>query len=131
VPLDEFEDLLAGCAVLVLPLQAGGEACGQTVLVTGIRCNRPVIATRHDSLVDYLGHDYPGFVSPHDADALRAAVDRALYDGGFRQLLVDRIAKASETLEAMSDLEEDFLRILARPKDASDEVRIDVDGLGR
>jgi hypothetical protein len=34
---DEFEELVGGCALLVLPLREGGEACGQNVLFRGIR----------------------------------------------------------------------------------------------
>jgi hypothetical protein len=111
-PLDEFEKLLAGCSVLVLPLRAGGEACGQTVLVSGIRYQRPIIATRHDSLVDYLGDDYPGFVPAHDAEALRVAIARALSDEPFRRSLLDRVSASAQMLEQMGEFEEDFLRIL-------------------
>jgi glycosyltransferase involved in cell wall biosynthesis len=111
-PLDEFEKLLAGCSVLVLPLRAGGEACGQTVLVSGIRYQRPIVATRHDSLVDYLGDDYPGFVPAHDAEALRVAIARALSDEPFRRSLLDRVTASAQMLEKMGEFEEDFLRIL-------------------
>jgi glycosyltransferase involved in cell wall biosynthesis len=111
-PVDEFEKLLAGCSVLVVPLRAGGEACGQTVLVSGIRYQRPIVATRHDSLVDYLGDDYPGFVPAHDVGALRHAIARALSDEPFRQSLLNRINVSAQMLENMGELEEDFLRIL-------------------
>jgi glycosyltransferase involved in cell wall biosynthesis len=111
-PLDEFEKLVAGCSLLVLPLRAGGEACGQTVLVSGIRYKRPVVATRHDSLIDYLGHDYPGFVPAHDAEALRRAIGRALYDQRFRDSLLNRIIASAQMLQEMGDLEQEFLRIL-------------------
>jgi glycosyltransferase involved in cell wall biosynthesis len=111
-PADEFEKLLAGCSVLVLPLRAGGEACGQTVLVSGVRYQRPIVATRHDSLVDYLGDDYPGFVPAHDVEALRHAIARAFSDEPFRQSLLDRVNASAQMLEKMGELEEDFLRIL-------------------
>ena len=113
-PRADFERFVSSCAVLVLPLQEGGEACGQTVLASGIRYKRPVVATRHDSLLDYLGSDYPGFVPPHDVTALRTAIDRTLSDPQFRDLLVRRIAKSKDMLEEMGDIEDDFVRILAR-----------------
>lgn len=113
-PEAEFEELVAGCSLLVLPLRAGGEACGQTVLLSGIRNNRPVVATRHDSLIDYLGPDYPGFVPAHDADALRGAIARALSDQRFRNSLVDRVRASEQMLRAMGDLEHDIFRILAQ-----------------
>jgi glycosyltransferase involved in cell wall biosynthesis len=111
-PLDEFERLVAGCSVLVLPLRAGGEACGQTVLVSGIRYNRPIVATRHDSLIDYLGHDYPGFVPAHDVEALRCAITRALSDQLFRESLLNRVNASAHMLKELGDFEEEFLRIL-------------------
>jgi glycosyltransferase involved in cell wall biosynthesis len=114
IPLAEFEKLVAGCALLVLPLHAGGEACGQTVLVSGIRHKRPIIATFHDSLIDYLGHDYPGFVPARDAKALRAAIARALSDEPFKALLLERVDAAARMLREMGGVEDEFLRILLR-----------------
>jgi glycosyltransferase involved in cell wall biosynthesis len=119
-PEAEFEELVARCSVLVLPLRAAGEACGQTVLLSAIRHNRPVIATRHESLIDYLEPDYPGFVPAHDADALRTAIVRALSEQRFRESLVDRVQASAQRLKAMGDLDHDFFRILA-PGNATDE----------
>jgi glycosyltransferase involved in cell wall biosynthesis len=115
-PRDEFEQLVAGCSLLVLPLRAGGEACGQTVLLSGIRHDRPIVATRHHALIDYLGPDYPGFVPAHDPAALRDAIARALSDPSFRRSLRDRVHASGEKLRDMEDLEDDFFRILA-PRD--------------
>jgi glycosyltransferase involved in cell wall biosynthesis len=111
-PKHEFEQLVAGCSVLVLPLRAGGEACGQTVLLSGIRYRRPIVATHHDALVDYLGSDYPGFVPADDPEALRDAIRRAIDDPSFRQSLVDRIHASARMLREMGDLEDDLVRIL-------------------
>jgi glycosyltransferase involved in cell wall biosynthesis len=113
IPEAEFEDLVARCSLLVLPLRAAGEACGQTVLLSGIRHDRPVIASRHESLIDYLQPDYPGFVPPHDVDALRGAIVRALSDRRFRESLVARVQASAQMLEAMGGLEQDLFRILA------------------
>jgi glycosyltransferase involved in cell wall biosynthesis len=112
-PLDEFEELVAGCGLLVLPLRAGGEACGQSVLSSAIRHRRPVVATRHEALIDYLGDDYPGFVPAHDVDALRSAVVRVVSDHRFRESLLKRIEVSARRLDEMGDLEDEFLRILA------------------
>jgi glycosyltransferase involved in cell wall biosynthesis len=112
-PKDEFEQLVAGCSLLVVPLRAGGEACGQTVLLSGIRHHRPIVATYHDSLVDYLGFDYPGFVPSHDAEALRSAITQAVSDPSFRRSLVERVHASALKLREMGNLESDFLRILA------------------
>jgi glycosyltransferase involved in cell wall biosynthesis len=112
---DEFEQLIAGCALLVLPLRAGGEACGQNVLFRGLRHHRPVVATRHEALVDYLGDDYPGFVPTHDPVALRTAVKRGLSDETFRRRLLERVAARARAFREQEDFEAEILRILVRP----------------
>jgi glycosyltransferase involved in cell wall biosynthesis len=112
VPWDEFDGLVGGCAVLVLPLRAGGEACGQNVLLRGIQHSRPVVATRHDSLIDYLGEDYPGFVPPHDVPALAAAVERAVEDESFRASLLAGVQSAGRWLQDQEPVEVEIARIL-------------------
>jgi glycosyltransferase involved in cell wall biosynthesis len=111
---EEFEDLIGGCALLVLPLQEGGEACGQNVLFRGIRHRRPVVATRHDSLVDYLGDGYPGFVAAGDADGLRTAMERGLRDAAFRASLLERIDAASHWLREQDKVEDEIVSIVDR-----------------
>jgi glycosyltransferase involved in cell wall biosynthesis len=109
---DEFEDLISRCAVLVLPLREGGEACGQGVLVRGIHHNRPVVATRHDSLVDYLGDDYRGFVPADDPEALRIAIERGLHDDGFRHALLERVQAAARSFREQEHVDEEIAGIL-------------------
>jgi glycosyltransferase involved in cell wall biosynthesis len=113
VSWDEFEQLIRRCGVLVLPLEEGGEACGQSVLVRGIQHSRPVVATRHDSLVDYLGDDYAGFVPPRDPEAMRAAIERGLHDHAFRESLLARIEAASRTFDDRGQVEAQIARIVA------------------
>jgi glycosyltransferase involved in cell wall biosynthesis len=113
IPWEEFEDLVGGCALLVLPLQEGGEACGQNVLFRGIRHSRPVVATRHDSLIDYLGDDYPGFVPANDPEALRAAIERGLSDDGFRSSLLERVDATSRWFREQGQVEAEIAEILA------------------
>lgn len=113
VPWDEFGQLIAHCALLVVPLRAGGEASGQNVLFRGIQQGRPVVATRHDSLIDYLGEDYPGFVPPHDADALRAAIERGLFDEAFRRSLLDGVKAASTSFREHEAVEVEIVKILS------------------
>jgi glycosyltransferase involved in cell wall biosynthesis len=113
IPWDQFEELIGGCAVLVLPLRAGGEACGQNVLFRGIQQSRPVIATRHDALIDYLGDDYPGFVPPRDPVALAAAIERALTDEQFRAALSERVAAAARWFREQEQVEAEIARILS------------------
>jgi glycosyltransferase involved in cell wall biosynthesis len=114
VSWDEFEELVGGCALLVLPLRPGGEACGQGVLVSAVLHRRPVVATRHDSLIAYLGDDYPGFVSPADPDAMRAAIERGLHDELFRRRLLDRVDSVAASFRGQERVEAEITRIVAR-----------------
>jgi glycosyltransferase involved in cell wall biosynthesis len=112
IPWDEFERLISGCALLVLPLREGGEACGQNVLFRGIRHDRPVVATGHDSLIEYLGDDYPGFVPAHDPQALQDAIDRGLRDAGFREALLGGVKAASRRFREEEQVEAEIVGIL-------------------
>jgi glycosyltransferase involved in cell wall biosynthesis len=112
VSWDEFEHLISRCALLVLPLRAGGEASGQNVLFRGIRHGRAIVATRHDSLVDYLGGDYPGFVPAHDAEALRQAIDSGLRDDAFRRALIDGVKAASQRFREGEQVEAEIAGIV-------------------
>jgi glycosyltransferase involved in cell wall biosynthesis len=112
IPWGEFEQLIDGCALLVLPLRPGGEACGQNVLFRGIRHETPVVATRHDSLIDYLGEDYPGFVRARDPEALRTAIARGLFDDEFRRSLLKGVRAASRSFRDQEQVEVEIARIL-------------------
>jgi glycosyltransferase involved in cell wall biosynthesis len=109
---DEFEELVRRCAVLVLPLREGGEACGQGVLVRGIHHHRPVVATRHDSLIDYLGADYAGFVPANDPEALRVGIERALHDDRFRHALVERVEAVARSFRDQEHVDAEIAGIL-------------------
>jgi hypothetical protein len=111
---DEFEELVAGCALLVLPLRPGGEACGQGVLVRAVQHRRPVVATRHDSLIAYLGDDYAGFVPPSDAAAMRVAIERALHDELFRRRLLEGVDSIAATFRGQEQVEAEIARIVVR-----------------
>lgn len=115
LPKAEFEQQVADCHLLVLPLRASGEASGQKVLMRGMRYLRPVVATRHTALVDYLGEDYPGFVAPEDAQALRDVIDRGMAHDGFRQTLIDRISSCRQRLIDLGDMADQISEIVSRP----------------
>ena len=98
LPEAEFFRLLAASHLLVVPLRAAGEASGQSVLLRGIQHRRPIVATRHDGLIDYLGPSYSGFVPAEDPAALGAAIERVMSDEGFRLILVEEVSIRWETL---------------------------------
>jgi hypothetical protein len=99
LPEAEFEDLLARSSVVAMPLRSQGEACGQSVLLRVLRNGKPLVATRHDSIEEYLGADYPGFVPHNDVAAMRAALASALHEPALRDALAERIRHAARRLE--------------------------------
>jgi glycosyltransferase involved in cell wall biosynthesis len=113
LPETDFERKLAGSRLVVMPLQSVGEACGQSVLLRVLRNSKPLITSRHESIVDYLGEDYPGFVAPGDVDALSSSIERALSDASFRALLTAAVQSATERLAARGTPGEEILAFLA------------------
>ncbi len=117
IPLDEFHQLLGACHVLVVPLRPVGEASGQSVLNRAIRYGRPVIATRHDGVVDYLGAEYSGYVTPGDPEALRSAIGRVMSDDGYRQKLMEEVELRRRALDQVErNPAQQVLAVLQRPK---------------
>jgi glycosyltransferase involved in cell wall biosynthesis len=112
VPEEEFEQLLVGCHLLVLPLRATGEASGQSVLFRGIQHGRPFVGTRHDGLIDYLGESYPGFVPAEDPAALRTAISRGMSEESFRHGLMQEILACRESLRQQRECLSEVLAIL-------------------
>lgn len=98
LPETEFERLLAHSRVVAMPLKSQGEACGQSVLLRVLRNGKPLIATRHEAIEEYLGPDYPGFVAHDDVAGMRATLQRALSDDGFRTGLAETIRRAGDRL---------------------------------
>lgn len=99
LPEGEFEKLLAHSRLVAMPLKSTGEACGQSVLLRVLRNGKPLVATRHESIEEYLGPDYPGFVDHDDVAAMRDTLRRALEDDAFRAGLAATIRQAGERLE--------------------------------
>jgi hypothetical protein len=112
VPEEEFDRLLAGSHLLVVPLRATGEASGQSVLFRGIQHGRPFVGTRHDGLIDYLGEGYPGFVPAEDPAALRAAISRAMSEEHFRHDLTREVSARREVLRHQRECVSEVLAIL-------------------
>ena len=112
--LDEFafEKLLAQSKLVVLPLCNQGEACGQSVLIRTLRNGKPLIATRHESIVDYLGTDYPGFVPAGNHQAMRSMVESAFVDYRFRNTLASKVSVSSELLEELSSPGQELMELL-------------------
>jgi glycosyltransferase involved in cell wall biosynthesis len=112
LPWDEFEQKLASCSLLVLPLRAAGEASGQNVLMRGMRYLRPTLATRHSALVDYLGEGYSGFVTAEEPRELRNSITRGMEDESFRAELVDQLSMRRQALLDRGEMADEILEIL-------------------
>lgn len=108
----DFETLLAKCRVVAMPLKSQGEACGQSVLLRVLRNGKPLIATRHEAIEAYLGHDYQGFVPHGDIDAMRTALLRALHDDTFRSMLGQQILNIGLRMEGSSSSGEEIEQLL-------------------
>jgi glycosyltransferase involved in cell wall biosynthesis len=113
LPEDEFEGLLARSSVVAMPLRGVGEACGQSVLLRVLRHGKPLVATRHEAIEDYLGPDYPGFVPHGDVQAMREALAGALRQPAWREELARRVRQAAARLaqrgEPGADIEQFLL----------------------
>ena len=86
----ELVEAIGQAAVMVLASTTNAE-CAGTVLMEGMACGTPVVATDVGSLAYVVGNDEAGLiVPPGDAAALAAACRKVLTDGE----LADRLGKA-------------------------------------
>ena len=75
LPLDDFNRLLGGCRVLVLPLEEKEISTGQCVLLQAMAMGKAIVATRTSGTVDYIEDGVDGIlVPPHDPGKLRRAI---------------------------------------------------------
>jgi glycosyltransferase involved in cell wall biosynthesis len=108
----EFEKLLAQSRLVVLALKSQGDGCGQSVLLRVFRNGKPLIMTRHQAVVDYVGDDYPGFVPLDDVEGLRTAISRALEDDVYRQRLAAEVRAAQHRLEQRGNSGHEVMQFL-------------------
>ena len=81
VAAEEYRALLAGAAVVAVPLLPAERSTGQVVLLEAMAMGKPVVATRTTGTVDYVRDGENGLlVSPGDAAALGNAVARLAAD---------------------------------------------------
>lgn len=113
LPEQQFETLLAGARVVAMPLKSQGEACGQSVLMRVLRNGKPMITTYHESIEAYLGKDYPGFVAPDDAAAMRHSLHRALDDDAYRAQLASAIKRAGDAIDEHDSPGAEIARFMA------------------
>ncbi|MDR1499404.1 MAG: hypothetical protein LBI58_00295 [Tannerellaceae bacterium] len=102
IPGDKFNSLLAGSALLAMPLLTSDTPAGLIVMHRSIFLSKPVIVTRNSSIENYLEDNksailLPVATAPADptaADALAGAIERIITDKPWAETLTQQ-AKAS------------------------------------
>jgi glycosyltransferase involved in cell wall biosynthesis len=90
LPLAELVDLIARCKVVILPLENREISIGQSVLLEAMTMGKAVVVTKVNGTVDYVEHMKTGIlVPPHDAGAIREAVNLLMTDAPLRRRLGD------------------------------------------
>lgn len=93
----EFLDLMAGAAVVCLPLRTAPRSTGQQSYLNAMRLRRPVVVTDAPGVRDHVEDGVTGFVADPAAGGLAAAVRRALAtEAGDLDALLDRAEAAVE-----------------------------------
>lgn len=62
LPKVEFNALLASSVIVIVPLQKDVGSSGQLVLLTALRCGRPVVAPRVRAIREYIDDGVTGFL---------------------------------------------------------------------
>ena len=88
LPLTGYRDLIAACAIVVLPLHPSGYAGGVSVLVQAMASGKAVVVSASPGIAEYTTHGVDALVVPcHDPAALRAAIGSLLADPALRRRL--------------------------------------------
>jgi glycosyltransferase involved in cell wall biosynthesis len=86
MPLQEFLSLMAGAAVVVVPLHESESPHGHTTVAQALRLGKAVVTTRGASVEDYVRDGVEGLlVEPGDANAYREAIVRLTTDTPLRE----------------------------------------------
>lgn len=75
---EEFVDLLRGCRAVVVPLEHSVRSAGQQTYLNAMVLGKTVVVTDSAGVRDYLRDGVTGLVADHDAQALRAALQRVM-----------------------------------------------------
>jgi glycosyltransferase involved in cell wall biosynthesis len=112
VPWTRYEEVMADAGVVVIPLRPGGDACGQSVLLTALKYRRPVVVTDHSAVHPYVGADYPGLVPAGDAASLRSEIERVRNDPSYADRLVRHLADHRARLASMGSMADDIAALV-------------------
>lgn len=93
---DDYLALLAGAGVVVVPTEVREYPTGQTVLLEAMAMGKACVVSDTPAMREYVQHGVTALlVPPHDALALREAVDRLRADPALRRALGEA-ARAQE-----------------------------------
>jgi len=98
VSQDRFHELMAGSAVVAVPLMKDDiHPAGHTVVVTAMALGKPIILAAPAEYRSYIDDGRTGLLTPaEDSAGLRAAIDRVLSDREFSAML-SRNARSEAT----------------------------------
>ena len=108
----DFLDLLAGAALVVIPLDRPDESSGQLVLLQAMALGKAIIITQNRGVADYYhGGESVILVPPHDVALLEKEIARLMREPEERQRLGKNAAKkaAEFTLHAQAKNVADIL----------------------
>ncbi len=88
LPAHRFSELLAGAAVVVIPLRDPAVSSGQLVLLQALELGKAVIITEFDGVEDYcVDQENALFLRPGDPNQLRDKLQKLLDDPALRHRL--------------------------------------------
>lgn len=123
IPLKELDDIVAGSALVVLPLEDKRISTGQSVLLQAMALGKPVIATRTSGTVDYLEHMVNGvLVEPGDPLELRAAIKTLIQDNNLRRIIGENARETVLGKHLPQHYYGNISKIVNRYPDPSDRV---------
>lgn len=97
VPPERFDELLANCGAVVVPLPGKDiHTGGHTVILAAMALGKPIIVAGTSEYRHYLQHQVNGLLTPpSDSAALRACIDRVLMDASFAAMLGQNALKTA------------------------------------
>lgn len=95
LPFDRYLALLGGASVVVVPTEVREYPTGQTVLLEAMALAKACVVTATPAMSEYVVDGVTALtVPPHDAAALRTAVDRLMADAALRASVGDAAGRA-------------------------------------
>lgn len=112
-----FERDIAGSIAVVLPLKAGGGGSGQSVLLTALRFEKPLIVTKYPAIIDMLGEEFAGYVPAGDVEAMRTLIRACVNDPAVEAELTAASVAARERIDTWPPMPDEMVAMIASIRD--------------